>query len=343
MPSKGRLIWNNLKSTTAFKVAIAAIFVLVAPYSLLGLPLGFFNIKVFGLLFGAGLLLGFGGTIAATRISDGFGDFLFNTGRKVNTKEIDQGIWLDRVKKMSRDGDYAGAAQVWKELLEGKMVAPEKAAIELAKIYEDHLHRPLDALFWYRKAISVVAADQLLAGIAREGVERLAGATLTSEEDYHFRYREIEAAVERNALDIALNKAREFQHLYPRRSGSYFLQALIASRGNNHILAAAHYQQALELDPRDAKASFNMAQALQDGGRDMEARSAWEKYLATFGAQQSADAQQSANTKLAENALAELNESLQSTLSLIDGKRQPESLEGMESHPAFFDETEEKK
>jgi len=337
MPNKGRLIWNNLKSTTGFKVSLAIIFVMTVPYAILTLFLGLFSLKVFGALIGIGFLLGFAGTFVLTRFSDGVGDFLFNTGRKVDTREIDQGIWLDRVKKISRDGDYATAAQIWKELLEGKMVTQEKAAIELARIYEDHLHRPLDALFWYRKTLSAVPNDHSLAIAAREGIGRLGAASQISENDYLLRAREIEAAIERNDLHLALKKAKEFQGLYPQRSGPLFLQARIAAQGNNHILAAAHYRQVLELEPEKGQAAFNLAMALQEGGRDMEARTSWQDYLRIFGKESSP------LTEQAEQFLAELNENLQSTLSLVEGDRPSEPLEVVESHPVSFEESEEKK
>lgn len=244
------------------------------------------------------------------RMGSGMGDLLFGTGRKVEDSYYAREVWKEHIAKAERAENYYEQASLLKGYLQsGLMEYPVTAAMKLAQLYEEKLIRPQDALYWYRKALTLSEEAGVHRAEAESAIERLRLAASTSDLDYRQREEKIAKALENSEFESAMEQAKELQRLYPKLSSPVFYLGVIASRLNNHALAAAHYREVLEREPDHERAAFNLAIAFQKAERDLEARDAWQRYLERFGQTESI------HIETAKSALVELAQKLQSDLS----------------------------
>jgi Flp pilus assembly protein TadD len=217
--------------------------------------------------------------------------------------------WQSDIARAERAGDFREAARLRRGFLDSG-VAPDPAgeAFRLARLYEEHLKRPQDALYWYRRAATLGGADHHYALEAERGAERLRHAVSISDLDRQDREAALQRAIDAGEFDAAEKLAEEMHTLYPHAALPHFALGFIASQRQNHSLAAALYHEAMTLDPDHERAHFNLAIALQKAERWVEARDAWRRYLDKFGDRESASAQ------AAREALAGLNDELNSNL-----------------------------
>ncbi|MDP8224953.1 MAG: hypothetical protein P9L99_16455 [Candidatus Lernaella stagnicola] len=248
------------------------------------------------------------------RHGDQVGDFVYGTRRNVNSDERDIELWKHEIKAAETAGNFDRVVRLRKELLAGDLPHdPAVQAFHIARIYEDRLQRPLDALHWYQKAVSLADEGGTHRIEAEAGIERLTAASHLSVHDRDSRLREIAEAIELGTLGTATKHCRDMRRIYPNDSNPLFYLGLIASRRNNHVYAAARYQEALALDANHERAAFNYAIALQKADRDLEAVAAWKAYLERFGTPESD------HTKIARKAVETMSERHRAELSIGDG------------------------
>jgi len=245
--------------------------------------------------------------------SSGFANSLFGFGRRVNPESLELMQLQRNIERTEGDYDFRGAVQARKDLLNSGLV-PDTArlAFEIARIYEEKLSEPVDALYWYRKTLSLGGKDGGFANAAEEGIERLKQSTSTSDEDRQKREEAIRQLIEENELEQAEGHCEELRRLYPKNGAHFFFLGIMASRRENYARAASFYEQALALNPGDEKSAFNRAVALGKAEYDIEARDAWRFYLEHFGER---DPQ---FKRTAEEAIEALTQRLESDVYLVD-------------------------
>jgi tetratricopeptide (TPR) repeat protein len=242
--------------------------------------------------------------------SDGFANFLSGAGREQSADDRDRDVWSDQVAGAETRGDYATAVNQRRELLASGLAAnPGAEAFRIARLYEDKLERAADALYWYRKTLSLSDEDGPYRNEAEASIIRLADAVRVSDHDFAARSAVLEEAVKAEQWQEVEDLAAVMKRLYPRETLPHFTLAISASRRDMHDLAAARYEGVLALDPDHERATFNLALAWQKAGRYPEAVVGWEDYLARFGKSEND------HTKNAERALEELLPQLKSIMA----------------------------
>lgn len=218
------------------------------------------------------------------KMADAFSDKLMGLKREFTPEEQTRIDYDELISACDNSGDFVDAVRQRKAYLEnGAAKHPNKLAFQIACLYDEKLNEPREAIYWYRKTLSYGEEKNDYRNAAQEALDRLLEKCDTSEKDFQERSAALKQALTDGREEVADEMIAELRRLYPERDAPYLLAGVLASRREHHSLAVSYYQQALERNPQNAKAAFNLAVAFGKSRQWDAARAAWQDFLERFG------------------------------------------------------------
>lgn len=253
------------------------------------------SFSVLQLILAGGVGFGFAYLVKAgyEKVTDVVTDKLMGLKREFTPEEQARREYDELIAACDNRGDDAEAVRQRKAYLEsGAAAHPNKLAFQIACLYDEKLHEPQEAVYWYRKTLSYGEEKNDYCNAAREALDRLLNQGDVSEEDFQNRVEALKQALTENNEEAAEGLIADLRRLYPERDAPCLLAGVLASRREHHALAVAYYQLALERNPQNVKAAFNLAVAFGKSRQWGEARAAWRDFLERFGERHPQEADQ---------------------------------------------------
>lgn len=266
-------------------------------------PIGW--IVAFGLLY-LGMDLGIGSaalsasvlTAIALGVVSGFFtaseravDRLFGAHREVDTAENEWESLRDKATESVRNGEFEAAVHYHRAMFQ--MPQGEGSvhlAMSIATLYEDRLRRYEDALYWRRKASSLIRETRPddpeghpMWSEIHESIEALTGLIHHGRSLATQAVEKARGAIGEGDFDAANAALKDAVRRFPEEVEAWFLLGVCEGRSGQPGLAVERYKEAVRLDPGHTRALFNLAGLYHRLDRLQEARETWLRYLSAAG------------------------------------------------------------
>jgi len=264
----------------------------------------------------ASMAIGFGAVyvvrFSLDAFSRGFSTGIFGMGRQRTANELRLDELTTQIEAADRRGDDKEAVNL-RKILFNEQLAPHPAALafEIAQIYEQKLHRAIDATYWYRKCITANNSNNSYIQPAQEGIERTRAQAQSSPETMKKHESEIMQAIADKQYEQAVKLIDGLKNMQAPEYKIKFYAGMVAARQGHYNIAIADLEQVVAERPDHERAAFELAVVLSNGNQNVLARRAWQQYLEKFGDDHPN------NAALAREALERLNRDMAVDLEVM--------------------------